>query len=102
LLLSSAYMKSRTFRFPRCLASEELEVHKELERDRTRTADPDSPKGHPIPYSTILNSKTVGRAATAWGLDGHQSAGGEQWHCTSLILYVLLSLLLLFLHFLPY
>ena len=41
-------------------------------------------------------------AARGW--TGHQSVGGEQLHCASLVLYILLSLLLLLfsLNFLSY
>lgn len=40
----------------------------------------------------MLNTKTggglAGRAAAAQGWDGHLLAGGEQSHCTSLVLYI--------------
>ena len=36
----------------------------------------------------------------AWGCAGHQSAGGEQLHCASLVLYILAVVLLLLLFFL--
>jgi len=35
-------------------------VHKELAGDRTRTADPNWPKGHPAPYGIMLSNKTRG------------------------------------------
>ena len=45
-----------------CSASEGLEVHKELGGGRTRTADPDWPKGCPIPHSVTMKNKTGGVA----------------------------------------
>ena len=49
LLQSSAYMSQGHFSFSRCPASRELEMHKKLGADRTRTADPNWPKGFPVP-----------------------------------------------------
>jgi len=37
-----------------------LEVHKDLGGDRTRTADPNWPKGHPISYGVTLNNESWG------------------------------------------
>lgn len=46
--------------------------HKKMGGDKTRTADPNSPRSCPILYSTKLNSRTrmswPGQTATSWGL----------------------------------
>jgi len=49
------------FNFSSCPASEELEAHKELGKDRTRTTDPNWPEGHPIPYGARLSNESWGR-----------------------------------------
>lgn len=48
--------------------------------DTARTADPNRPKAHSIPYNVMLSLKTEGsfsKVAVAWRLTGHQFDGGE-------------------------
>jgi len=57
---------------------------KELGGGRTRTADPDRPKGHPVPCGVMLNNK-MGKNWLRGQLllrewVAHQSVGGE--NCT--------------------
>lgn len=51
-----------------------------------------------IPYYIMSYSVYLGKSwlgATAWELAGHQLVGGEQLHCTSLVLYILILVLVL-------
>lgn len=76
--------------------NEELEQHKELGADKTRTSGPNRSRGHLTPYSIMLKDKTgTGqRAASAEGQAGHRSVGGEQLHCASLVLYTLINIII--------
>lgn len=75
MLLSSAYIKPRTFQLlvPPC--QQELGMHKELRGGRTRTAGPNWPKGYCIARHAMLNNtcrvgRREGSAATAQGPAG--------------------------------
>ena len=59
LVLRSTYTKSGFFISSHCPASEELGMHKVAGGDRKRRADPNWPKGCPVPYGIMLNNKTV-------------------------------------------
>lgn len=56
LLLNSTYTQGH-FSFSHCLVREGLGVHKELEGNRTRTADPNCSILHPILHGIMLNSR---------------------------------------------
>jgi len=43
-----------------CLAREELRANRELGGDRTGTADPEWPKGCPMPCGVMLSNKRWG------------------------------------------
>lgn len=65
-----------------------------MEGDTARTAEPNWPENHSIPYGIMLNNETgeVGqeRPISAQGLAGHHSASDEQLQRASLVLHILL------------
>lgn len=79
--------------------------HKEVGECRTRTPQLNWTNEYSRPYDSMYkklenDGELVRRPAAAWGLAGHWSVGGEQLHCASLVLYILLLLLLVSLPFL--
>ena len=82
-----------------CPAREYARVHRKLGGDTAGTADPNWPKGYPIPYDIMLSNKTrgeVGEGAAAQGLAGHQTVGGKQLFSFALLSWALFFSLLLF------
>lgn len=76
-------------------------MHKKLGGDTARIADPNWPKGYSVPYDIMLNNKTGeswpgGGGSTARGRAGHQPVSGEQLHCASLVIYIILSFFIIF------
>ena len=71
----------------------------ELGGDTARAADPNWPKGYSIPWDVMpaqyINWGEVGPGGqiAARELTGHQSVSGEQLHCASLVLYILLIII---------
>lgn len=92
-------IEARALGFSCCPAST-LGVHKERGGDTARTADLNWPPDYPVSYGSImLSNKTeeVGWGASATqGLAGHWWSNGEQLYCAALLLYVLLSLSIVF------
>lgn len=92
MLLGSAYNKSRAFQFltlPCQQGTGRWEGYEELEKDRTRTDDPNWLEGcliHYMPACGTVNRGELARGAyhssrTGW----HQSEGGEQLRCASFV-----------------
>jgi len=66
-----------------CPASEVMRRRKELGGNKTKKTDLRWLRGYSIQYDIVKKLFNCGKAATARGLAGHQSTGGEQLHCTS-------------------
>lgn len=107
MLLSSAYTKSRTFQFLMqhchqgkwgCTRSCEGAQAGELTPTDQRNIY------HGMHHAQLIKLRVVGQGVVAapQGLAGHQSAGAEQLHHVSLVLYLFSSLLLYPLPFLLY
>ena len=58
LLLSSAYTESRPSLLLTAPPARRLGMHKKLGGDTAGTADPNWPKGYPIPYVVVLSNKS--------------------------------------------
>jgi len=69
-------------------------VHKKLAGRVAGMADPGWPQGRSVPQGLMLSVQTPGSwpgaAIAARGQAGRRSLGGEQLHCASLVLYILL------------
>ena len=92
LLLSGAYTEPGMFQLLTLPYQQGAGVWKEPGGNAARTADPDCPKGCPVPGGVLLNYKTGGAGEGADimpGTGGHQLVGGEQSHCVSLICILL-------------
>jgi len=63
--------------------------------DTAGTADPNWQKGYFIPYDVMLSIQAggvgPGAAIAAQGWSGYHSSGGEQLHCASLVLFIIIS-----------
>ena len=74
--------------------------HKKLGGSTGRTPDPDWPTGCLIPYDVMLSIEAggswLGGSDRARGQARHRSAGGEQLHCASFALYILIITILLY------
>lgn len=70
-------------------------MHRNFGGDKTRTADPNFPKGYYIPYGFILNNNP------RWFADGgcttrrHCSSNGKQLYCASLVFYILFIIIII-------
>lgn len=64
-------------------------MHRRIRGERTRTADPNWPKGYMGTWGSMFCDKMMERGLA--GEPGHQSESGEQLHCESLALHIPLS-----------
>lgn len=76
-----------------CSAKEDLGVHRELEGNRTTTANQNQLKGYSMPYCLPTWGSWLLAVGCHWSRTDWALASGEQLHCASLVLYILVSLL---------